>query len=76
MKKLNVKLSFDDSETKLNLELHQQVTVQGHETEAEIIRLVKQDFCRWARKRTAEWQLLALKVPNATVDDLVIEAVA
>ncbi len=76
MPKLNVKLNFADDGQNLNLELHQQLTVQGDESEAEIVRLAKQEFCRWARKRDAEWQLMALKIPNAPVSDLVIEAVA
>ena len=72
MRKVNVRLNLED----LNLELHQQIMILGHESEAEIIRITKRDFCRWARQRDAEWQRVALDIPDAAVLDIEIQAVA
>ena len=70
MPRYDVMLRLNDGETQTQLEIYQQVIRHNACTDAEVVRIAKEQFCHWAQQqRGSEWTQVAGRIPEAEVRD-------
>ena len=67
MRKYNVRMSLDDDMHRIHVDVYQLVVAEDEPSEEEILQRAKQQFRTWAANKGADWQMIALRVPFASV---------